>query len=105
LAMGAMQDLDDHGFPSRTWVILSGREDTTSTALKHLPLVQSQQIDAGFGGTNPLRDGQQQTERRQRRGEIQRQKRGMEDRMTSNAILRHALSSDHSFFRFSHRDL
>jgi hypothetical protein len=34
------------------------------------PLVQSQQIDARFGGTNPLRDGQQQTERRQHRGEI-----------------------------------
>jgi hypothetical protein len=36
LAMGTMQDLDDHGFPSHAWVILFVREDSTSTALKHL---------------------------------------------------------------------
>ena len=51
---------------------------------KVYPLVQSQQIDAGFGGTDPLGDWQQQTERCQHRGEIQREKRGMEDEMTSN---------------------
>jgi hypothetical protein len=36
LAMGTMQDLDDHGFPSRAWVILFDREDSTFTALKYL---------------------------------------------------------------------
>jgi hypothetical protein len=48
------------------------------------PLVQSEQIHARFGGTDPLRDWQQQTERRQHRGETPREKRGMEDWMPSN---------------------
>ena len=47
-------------------------------------VVQSQQIDAGCGGTDPLRDRQKRTERRHHRGEIQREKKEMEDRMTSN---------------------
>jgi hypothetical protein len=34
LAMRAMQDLGDHGFPSRAWAILFGREDSISTALR-----------------------------------------------------------------------
>jgi hypothetical protein len=62
LAMGAMQDLDDHGFPSRAWVILFGREDSTSIALKHLqPLIA--EVDSGasvfiwLGGDNVSLDG------------------------------------------------
>jgi hypothetical protein len=61
--------------------------DAGDGGAKVYPLVQSQQIDAGFGGTEPLRDCQQQTERTQPRGEIRREQRGMKDRMTSNAIL------------------
>jgi transposase-like protein len=36
-----MQHLDDHGFPSHAWVIPVGREDSISTALKHLPAAKA----------------------------------------------------------------
>ena len=57
------------------------------------PLVQSEQIHAGFSGADPVRDRQKRMERSQHRGRIQRQQEGMEARMTSKRILRHALNS------------
>ena len=36
LAIGTVQHLDDHGFPSVVLVILSGYEGSRSTGLKHL---------------------------------------------------------------------
>ena len=47
-------------------------------------VMQSEQIDAGCRGSDPLRDRQKRTERRHHREEIQREKKEMEDRMTSN---------------------
>src|SRR5215216_4141076 len=55
------------------------------------PLVQSEQIHAGFSGADPVRDRQQRLERNPNRERVQSQQEGMEARMTSNGILRHAL--------------
>jgi hypothetical protein len=38
LAMGAVQHLDDHGFPSLVLGVLSGYEGSRSTGWKHLRL-------------------------------------------------------------------
>src|SRR6266550_1824127 len=55
------------------------------------PLVQSEQIHAGFSGADPVRDRQKRLERNPNRERIQSQQEGMEARMTSKGILRHAL--------------
>jgi adenylate cyclase len=53
-----MQDLDDHGFPSRAWVILSGHENSTSTALKHLPELYVWYFVLCHANTHLARDAQ-----------------------------------------------
>src|SRR5919109_3424700 len=52
--------------------------DTGDGGAEVYPLVQSEQIHAGFGGANPVRDQQKQTERSQQRGRRHRQQEGME---------------------------
>src|SRR5215471_3899471 len=55
------------------------------------PLVQSEHIYAGFSSADPVRDRQKRLKRNPNRERIQSQQEGMEARMTSNRILRHAL--------------
>src|SRR5215216_4619828 len=64
------------------------------------PLVQSEQIHAGFSGADPVRDRQQRLERNPNRERVQSQQEGMEARMTSNGILRHALNNTVLLKRF-----
>src|SRR5262249_51506889 len=54
------------------------------------PLVQSEQIHAGFSGADPVRDRQKRLERNPNRKRVQSQQEGKEARMTSRGILRHA---------------